>query len=227
MSTDQVKATVHRHRPAAIVGGLVGLTFLVAFVVYEFVLTPAAPDLQKSPPTDVVAYIANPRGLGRLPQIEQQRFLERWRDLIMQDARKKDELKVCFENMDDDLRQNFSAEIFKHFKRFFLDDAKAYARLSQDDRNVFLRDRAVEYRNRALFVKDVARGFGKQFKGTEDDLRGWIMEHTTAEERAVGEPYVEALKRAEEQVHKEKRRAPAGAPSTAPSSAGSDNSPPG
>ena len=218
MTTDQVKTAAHRHRPAALVGGLIGLILLVAYVAYELAMTPSVPDLQKSPAKDVVAYIASPRGLDKQPQVEQQRFLERWRDLVTQDPKKKDELKACFESIDDELRQGFSAEIFKHFKRNFLDDARAYGRLAMDERNAFLRDRIGQYRDRALFVKDVARGFSKQFKGTEEDLRGWIMEHTTPEERTIGEPYVDALKKAEEQVRKENRKP---APETTSSAAAS------
>jgi hypothetical protein len=215
MTTDQVKTTVHRHRRAAIAGGLIGLALLSAYVVYEYAMTPKTPDLQRSPAGDVVVFIANSRGLGKMPQVEQQRFLERWRDLVMQDAKKKEELKACFETLDESLRQEFSAELFKHIKRNFLDDAKAYARLQEGQRFAFLHDRIGQYRDRALFVKDVGRGFSKQFKGTEEDLRGWVMEHTTAEERAIGEPYVEALKRAEEQARKERQRA-AASPESAP-----------
>jgi hypothetical protein len=217
MTTDQVKATVHRYRPAAVVGGLTGLALLIAYVAYEYAMTPAAPDIQKSPARDVITYIASPRGLSGLPQVEQQRFLERWRDVVTQDTRKKEELKACFENMDDQLRQDFSTEIFKHFKRNFLDDAKAFGRLPQQDRNAFLRDRIAQYRERALFVKDVARGFSRQFKGSEEDLRGWVMEHTSPEERSIGEPYVEALKKAEDQVRKETRK-PVAATTSSPAS---------
>jgi hypothetical protein len=195
-------------------GGLIGLALLIGYIAYEYVLTPSAPDLQKCTAAEVIAYIGSPRGLAKLPQVQQQRFLERWRDLVTQDVKKKEELKACFEGMDEDARKDFSAELFKHIKRSFLDDAKGYARLVQEERYAFLRDRIDQYRERALFVKDVAAGFSRQFKGTEDDMRGWIMEHTTAEERAIGEPYVEALKRAEEQVHKEKRRAGAPAASS-------------
>ncbi|HVP09974.1 MAG TPA: hypothetical protein VMV94_02175 [Phycisphaerae bacterium] len=226
MTADEVRARVHRHRPAAIAGGLIGLAVLIAYVVYEFAMTPKPPDLQKSPPAEIVAYIANPRGLDKQPQVEQQRFLERWRDLLLQDTKKKDELTACFETLDDELRQAFSAEIFKHFKRNFLDDAKAYTKLAQEERYAFLQDRATEYRNRAMFLKDVAKGFGKQFKGTEDDLRAWIMEHTTAEERAIGEPYVEALKKIEEQAHKERHRsvsAPAAADASSTSAKAASN----
>lgn len=189
------------------VGGLIGVAMLAAYVVYVVVLTPPVPDLQKAPAQEVVAYIANQRGLGTRPQIEQQRFLERWRDLLLQDAKKKEELRACFQSIDEDLRKEFSSEIFKHFKRSFLDDARAYASLPQAGRYAFLQERVGEYRQRAVFLKDVAVGFTKEFRGGEDDVREWVMQHTTAEERAMGEPYVEALKKIEVQIHRERRAA--------------------
>jgi hypothetical protein len=72
MTTDQVKATVHRHRPAAVVGGLIGSALLIGYVAYEYALTHSMPDLQKCAAVEVVTYIASPRGLAKLLQVEQQ-----------------------------------------------------------------------------------------------------------------------------------------------------------
>ena len=205
MMTDEAKTTATRHRFAAKIGAVVGLMLLVAYLGYEYGMTPLAPDVQKATASEIVVYIADPRGLNRQPQVEQQRFLEQWRDIIMGDAAKKEELKACFEKMEDDLRKAFSTEMSKHFKQAFLDDARMYASMPQDTKFAFLRERVAQYHERAVFLKEVAVGFSRQFKGTEDDMREWIMQNTTPEERAVGEPYAEALKRADEQVRKEHR----------------------
>jgi hypothetical protein len=214
MTIDEPKTPATRHRSAAKIGAVAGLALLLVYLGYEYGMTPMVPDVQKATAAEVVAYISDSRGLSRQPQVEQQRFLERWRDLIMSDAAKKEELRTCFEKMDDLLRKDFSAEMFKHFKRSFLDDAKMYAAMPRESKSAFLRDKATQYRDRAVFLKDVAVGFGKQFKGTEDDMREWIMENTTAEERALGEPYAEALKKADEQIRKEQRGTPTTSPQT-------------
>jgi len=216
MTTDEPKATTARHRSAAKIGAIVGLILLLVYIGYEYGMTPMAPEVQKATAAEVVAYIADPRGLGRQPQVEQQRFLERWRDLIMKDAARKEELKTYFQGMDEALRKNFSAEMFRHFKQAFLDDAKMYAALPRESKSAFLREKTTQYDQRAVFLKDVAIGFSRQFTGTEDDVRAWIMENTTAEERAIGEPYADAIKKAADQMRKERRGAPpASAPTTA------------
>lgn len=203
MTADEMKNAAKRHRHAALYGGIGGLALLVAYFAYEFVMTPAPPDARTAPSAEVVAYIADARGLSKLSQIEEQRFLHQWRDLLLEDSAKKEELKECFVDLDDHRRRAFSEAIFKHFKRSFLDDARRFGQLSKEERYEYLHGRVAQYRQQAGFVKDVAVGFSKQFSGRQDDLQKWIMEHTSAEDRAIGEPYLEALKRVREQIRKQ------------------------
>jgi hypothetical protein len=207
MTTDGVTKPLKSYRRAAIIGGLAGLLLLAVYVVYEVLMTPAMPNLQTAAAQEVVSYIADRRGLTTLAQVEQQQFLQRWAEMLTQDAQKKEELRSFFEKIDDGLRKSFATEIFGNLKTAFLNDAKAYTTLPADGKFAYLRDKCGQYQQRAAFVKEVAVGFSRQFKGTEDDLREWLMEHTTAEERAVGEPYIEALKKVEEQLRKEQRTA--------------------
>jgi len=211
MTADEIKTTVKHHRHAAIGGGIVGVGLLVAYFAYGFAVTPAQPDLQTANAAEVVAYISNERGLDKLPQIEEQQFLLRWRDIVMKEPKKKEELKECFLKLDDAQRKIFSEAIFKHFKRAFLQDAKQYSHLPDDQKHGFLRKKLEDGRRQAVFMKDVAVGFKKQFSGRQDDFQQWLMEHTTAEERALGEPYVDALKRVREQMKKQ-QKAPASFP---------------
>ncbi len=205
MTTSEVKSNMKQYHKAAIVGGVIGLTLLVAYVAYVIAETPAVPDLMTAPAAEVVAFVANERGLAKQPQIEQKRFLERWREVVTQDAKRKEELRVSFEGLDDAQRKAFSAELFQHLKRAFMDDAKCYLRMPQDDRFDFLKQRLDEYNRGTVFAKEVAIGFSKQFRGTEDDLRRWVMENTTPEERAIGEPYFQALEQVQEQIRKAER----------------------
>lgn len=213
MTTPEVKSSMKQYRKAAVAGGVVGLTLLAAYVAYVMAETPSVPDLMTAPAAEVVAFVASERGLAKQPQIEQKRFLERWRDVVAQDAERKEDLRACFEGLDDAQRKAFSAELFRHLKRAFMDDAKCYLRLPQDDRFDFLRQRLDEYSRGTVFAKEVAIGFSKQFRGTEDDLRRWVMENTTPEERAIGEPYFQALEQVQEQISKTQR---AGQPVSAP-----------
>ncbi|MFH1420282.1 MAG: hypothetical protein ABII12_18570 [Planctomycetota bacterium] len=205
MTTDEVKTTVKKHSPAALFGGAVGVVLLIACVIYVVAGTPERPDLQTASASQIVAYIADDRGLAQLAQIEQQAFLEQWEKVVSENAAKKADLRACFENIGDDERKEFSDAMFKHIKRSFLLDAKRFHRLPADETFAFLRERTDTYRQRALFIKDVAVGFKKQFTGSEDDLRKWVMEHTTAEDRTIGEPYYQALERVKDQIAREQR----------------------
>jgi hypothetical protein len=56
--------------------------------------------------------------------------------------------------------------------------------------------------------KDIIMALKSSGGRRTDDIQQWAMENTTAEERALCEPYIDALKRVREQVKKEERPAP-------------------
>ncbi len=205
MTADDIKTAAKRHRRAALAGGLIGLLLLVGYIGYEYAMTPARPDLHAARASDIVAYIDDQRGLCKLPRIEEQKFLHKWREVVMADSRKKDDLRTCLADMKDQDRKSFFESMFKYGKRAFLDDAKLYSRMSRDDQYAFLRKKITEYREQLLFMKDVAEGLAGEFKGSQDDFQRWVVEHSTPEERALGEPYVDALKHVRAQIKKEQR----------------------
>ena len=211
MTAEDFKTTVNRHRPAALIGGIAGAGILIGYVVYYFAMIPPTPDLKTAPPAEVVAYVGNERGLDRLPQIEQQNFMLRWRDVLLEDAGKKDALRACLETLPDEPRKAFSEAIFKHLKRAFLDDAKLFSQTPKEQQYAFLQKRIIEGREQILFIKDVTIGLKNTLPGSQDEFQKWLLEHTTPEERAWGEPYYNALKRVRVQVEKEERTSqPAG-----------------
>ncbi|MCG8404503.1 MAG: hypothetical protein MI923_04810 [Phycisphaerales bacterium] len=205
MTTDEVKKAVKRHRHAAVIGGVVGLIVLAGWIGYVVAMTPQKPVISSAPAEEVVAFIANKRGLAKLPHIEQQQFLERWHEHIIQ-PENRDELKQCLEHLDDDDRKKFTESVFEHLKRAFVDDAKHFSRLTdRSEKSRFLRRKVTELHERAVFIKDVAKGSMGNFGGQEE-LQAWLIEHTSPKERQLGEPYLEALKRVGAQMQKETRK---------------------
>lgn len=214
MTAGEVKQTVKSHRPAAVVGGVVGLILIVAWFGYDIAMTPARPEIARGNPAEVVAYIADARGLAKLSQIEQEQFLNQWKDYLLQPGH-DEELRQCLETLPDAERKTFAEAIFRQAKRAFVDDAKRYAQqTTPEEKNKFIRDKLNQYASQAEFTKRVASGFKGNAPKSQDELQKWIIENTTAEERAVGEPYVEALKRVREMVKKEQRGAQAVTAST-------------
>jgi hypothetical protein len=205
MTTADVKSTIKRHRTAAFAGGGVGLVLLIGWIAYNSAMTPTRPIIQTAKAGDVVDYISNSRGLASLARVEQRQFLDQWKSHVMQEGPKR-ELKAHFEGMDEDARKRFVESITPHFTRAFLDEAQAYAELtSPDDRHKFVMAKLQQHAGEALILKDVARSFKNDFRGGPDDVQRWILENTTPEERAIGEPYADALKRIREQKRQQEQ----------------------
>ena len=211
MTTGEVKQVVKRHRPAALFGGMAGVALIVGWFGYDIAMTPAKPDIGNAEAKEIVAYISNERGLAKLADVEQEQFLRRWQEHVVQPG-KDVELKECLDGLDEESRRAFGEAIFRQAKRKFLDEAKRYsAQTTPQERNDFIRERLEEYAAQSAFTKKVAGSFRGSGPKSQDELQKYIMEHTTAEERAIGEPYAEALKRVREVVKKEQRGAQASA----------------
>jgi len=211
MTTDQMKSAVKRHRPAAILGGVAGLVVLLGWVGYVIVSTPARPEIETAKASEVIAYISNSRGLQRLPEIEQQQFLQRWKAHVEQ-PKNKEALRHCFDQLSDRERKQFTETISKYLKRTFMDDARHFGQLTDPaEQYGFLQKKLAEGHQQLLFIKEVAGAFKGDIGGREE-FNQWVLSHTTAKERVIGERYVEALKRVALQARKEARAGNAASP---------------
>lgn len=206
MMTEDVKTKVKQHRPAALIGGAVGLALAGGWFGYDMAMTPAQPVVSSAGSQEVVAYVINSRGLEKLTDIEQEQFLHRWTDHLSKSAN-KDELKKTLADLSDGERKAFTDVIFKQLKRAFLDEARRFAALTtQAEKSEFCRKRVEEFAAQQTFMKDLAVVFKSDFPGP-DKFQEWVLTHTSPSERQLGEPYVEALKRVATQLKKEARAA--------------------
>ena len=213
MTTEQIKTTVTKHRHAVLIGGLAGLLILGSYVAYVLAMTPKMPNLKTAPASEAVAYVSDSRGLGKLSQIEQQQFMQRWRDVLVEDSKKKAELRDCLDKLTEKQREAFTEAMFTHMKRAFLDEAKTFSQTPREEQYAFLKKRILEGRQQLLLMKDIAVAFKNQYTGNQDDLQKWLLDHVTAEERALGEPYFNALKQERPRIEKEAQTSqPASAP---------------
>jgi hypothetical protein len=205
MPTQHVQSIVKHHKRALYTGAAVGLTLISAFVVYELAATPAMPVVPRASASEIVAYIGNQRGLAGLPDVQQKQFLDDWKRRL-NDTAARDDLKQCLKDLDDEKRKDFFNGLARHLKKAFLDDAKLYSRLKTPaEKDQFCRQKLIEGRDQALQFKDIALALKTPGTQRPDDIQQWVMENTTAEERVIGEPFVDALKRVREQVKKEER----------------------
>lgn len=220
MTQQTTVATIADRKRPALLGGLLGLVAvlgILGYIGYGIAVTPSKPVLATAQPREIIDYIGNPRGLQNLSRVEQEKFLESWKQSLLDNPSKKGELKAAFNAMSDADRQEFTEGIFDPIKRKFLDDARVFVRTPPIDQYKFLRERFQEYTRESLFIREVAEAFkGGSFAGGPDDLQKWIVDHTTPEERVVCEPYVTALQNIKDQVRKEQQRAATTQPASSP-----------
>ncbi len=204
MTHEEAKTVVKRHRPAAIIGGVVGLMILGVWVSYVALTTPDVPVIETATAEDVLAFIADERGLSALPQIEQEQFLKRWEAHATRPENKK-ALIASFENLEDDHRKRITDVTLKHLKRAFVADARRFAGLqTPSEKNTFCRRRVTELKAQSQFIKEIVAAFNPDFGGREAMIK-WIMDHTSAEERELGIAFRAALDRVLKQMEKESR----------------------
>ncbi|MFQ5410721.1 MAG: hypothetical protein ACE5EC_00420 [Phycisphaerae bacterium] len=204
MTTEDVKHAVRRHRSAALIGGVAGLVVLVGWIGYVWAMTPTKPAIRTADASEVLAYIASPRGLANLSRIEQRQYLDQWQTHITQ-PENKDAFVNCLKSLDDNDRNRFVDTIFKHLKRAYLDDASYFLQLqTAEEKSTFLRKKVSEMSDKAVLIREVGSILKSDFPGP-DKFQEWLLERTTPKEQALGEPYTEALKRVATQLKKEAR----------------------
>lgn len=209
MPTEQVQHIVKHHRPALAIGAVIGLALIAGFVTFETALTPSMPIVQRASAAEVVSYISSDRGLVKLADIQQKQFLDEWQRRLT-DTQARDELKAYLKNLDDNKRKSFVNALARQLKKSFLEDAKRFSRLkTPTEKSDLCRQKLIEGRDQAIQFKDIALSLKTASGQRTDDMQQWVIENTSPEERAIGEPYVDALKRVREQVKKEERVAPA------------------
>lgn len=205
-------------RTALLTGVAVGAIIIVTiggYWVYDYLATPAAPNIETGEVSTVVAFIVNPRGLLRLPRVEQDRFLQSWKAHYAADAPHR-QLRQHLESLPDDERQALRSAFFQVGKRRFLVDAQEYLRLRNDRARAypFLVERLSAFAAEAAWLKgngdpskDLTGVFGSGLPRNPEDWTKLIVSETTPEERVLGEQYLDALKQVREQERKRQKAA--------------------
>ncbi len=212
MTTEELKTAARRHRPAALLGGGIGLLLLFSYLGYQFAVTPRRPDPRTARAAEVIAYVRAERGLAALSLVEARQYLAQWQEAIRLDPARKADYASCLEALPDPERKALAEALFAQGKRAFLDDAERHRRLaSSKEQYAFLLGRLEEYEEQAAFFKELAASFPRAEAVALPEFQRWLFEHTTEEERELGQAYAAALQRVAEQVRKERRTSrPAG-----------------
>jgi len=215
MTTAEINQSVKQNRNWVLVGVGVGVALIAAYFGYEFAMTPERPAIASAPQAQIVAYIINPRGMEKLANIEQQQFLDDWRDRLAESPSERESLKSALTALSSDSRKAFIERMLGQFRGIVIADAKQFDQMGTAERNKFVFKKAAEFEGHESFVRDLAAIFGKEGM-SQDKLREWIFENTTPQDRDICIPYIEAMQRVIEQRRKERTRAATAQPPTQP-----------
>jgi hypothetical protein len=204
MTTEEINRSVKQNRNWVLVGVAVGVALIAGYFGYEFAMRPDRPAIATAPQAQIVDYIINPRGMETLANIEQQQFLDDWRERLLKSAEDKEALKAALTNLPSESRKRFIDTMLRQFKQIVVNDAEQFDQLGTAERNKFIFKQATEFEAQEAFVTDLAKIFGKEGM-SQDDLREWIFKETSPREREICIPYVEAMNRVIEQRRKERR----------------------
>jgi len=202
-----------RRRHSALIGACLGAVIAVAYVgyvAYDRAATPAKPNLQSASVGEVVAFVANERGLARLPKYEQDQFLVAWKTRYSQDENQR-ALKKYLEGAPEQDRAAVRDVLYRIARRQFFEDARDYTKLKNENGNVygFLAGKLAAAAAETAWVKgngdptkDLSGVMAAGLPRNPEDLTKLIVSDTTPEERVLGEQYLNALKNVREQEKK-------------------------
>ncbi len=200
-------------RKSAMVGAAVGAVIAVAglgYWVYDRAATPARPNVESASVGDVIAFVVNERGLGRLPQYEQERFLAAWKTEYAKDSKHR-ELKAYLEKAPESERAAVREALYRIARRQFFADAREYLKLKDANENTypFLAGKLAAAAMEAAWIKgngdpakDLSNVMAAGLPRNPEDITKLIVSDTTPEERVLGEQYLNALRNVREQEKK-------------------------
>lgn len=197
MTTEEMKQSVKQNRNWAVLGVAVGVVLIGGYVTFDWMMTPTMPNVQAATASEVVGYVTNPRGLITLTDIERRRFLDNWNQHIQSDDAARTEMATHLKSLNDGDRKVFVNSMFTQLKDIMVSDAKRFKHLPANEQNDFLFKKTEEFAKQKDFLYELATILQDEIPG-QNQLRDWIFQHTTPEEREIIEPYFTALQRAME-----------------------------
>jgi len=213
---DRLRHYVQTHQRSIlllVVGlGMAVVMVVGAFWLYDLIVAPPVPDPEAASAEEVLAFMAHPQGLSRLPMEERKACLIE----IMQHyaaPERRAELGRAFEKMPPDERDRVREAVFTILKDQVMKDADQYRRLSPEQRERFVLQRIGEYdkfrryfRRSGPSDKPLARSFAQGLPTRSDEWIRLLLFHTTAEEQAKAREYFDHIAQVVDRMKKQQRR---------------------
>lgn len=155
--------------------------------------SPAAPDVATAEPAVIVEFMGHPKGLARMSRGEQVAFLGSiWPRFTSDDG--KEAFATAFAELPPSAMNRIQECVFDLAKAKILEDAEKYNSLPEEKRQEFIRAQINGYdKFRSNFRGDTVDAMKSGLPMDPDEWSKSLMTRTTAAERALAQPFVEAL----------------------------------
>lgn len=209
MHTESGGAPAPKDQRALKVAGAVTVVALVlglgGYWLYDTLTAPPVPDVKVASAKEIAAFMGHPRGLIRMSRGEQLAFLADFWPRFNTPETKKQFSDLMAEMAPSEIGR-MQEVIFELAKAQITDDAEQYNRLPEDERLAFIRSRIDKYDAfRANFRGKSSHDMKQGLPVDPDEWSKSVMTRTTAADRALCQPYIEALQNEIERQHKEGR----------------------
>ena len=117
MTSQEIRETVKRNGPAARWGLVVGLAIVLGLSAWwagDRLLAPPRPNVRTASASELVAYVADPRGLSRLSRFEQEEFLKTWKETTLPDEKRRIDLADSLEALSSENKKAFVKKMTTH-----------------------------------------------------------------------------------------------------------------
>jgi len=190
----QIVITAAAVAAALVVAGL-------GWAAFDWLMAPSTPEIVKASPEEIGAFMADARGMLKMPRRKRMQFFHQLMRTYRSPAR-REALARVLQEMSPSERATVREAMMQTFKDQFIEDAVAWRR-AKDKKE---RDRIID-RNLARYggirqwlvggpgMPDLTEGMDAGLPTKPEGWSKYIVTHSTPVQRHVARPYAEAAKR--------------------------------
>jgi hypothetical protein len=156
MLTGSLKSFYRARQALLILAIVVPLGLLLGgyLLVTQVLLLPGVPDAE-TPPADVFAFIAHPKGLPRLAPADAEAFVDAWTGRLLADDAARETFLRTFRTASITDQEAFIRHLFLAIKPQIMRDVSQFHELGAVARDKFIDDRIVAYNARAAAAEGI------------------------------------------------------------------------
>ncbi|HUW83365.1 MAG TPA: hypothetical protein VMZ31_11265 [Phycisphaerae bacterium] len=181
-----------------------------AYVLYDLLISPSAPDVTVAEAPEVAAFMAHARGFVRLPAAERRRFFGEMMRRYREPSRRR-ELVTYLDTLSTQEKLQLREAVFVVVQDEFFEDLERFHQTPETRRDEFVDESLVGLVGFVAEMKgagrdtDLTRGMGQGLPMTPNDINKFVAGRTRASDLARAQPFVEAIERRIEELDRSSR----------------------